>query len=119
MVQTNFDKVSEACNSISIERLCSKLFIEMSCIQVTTSQLPCARSVFPKQVSEHYKEDKYTYTYFGTKLPKILKLTSNARHQHAATVCLFGGKRKPENGNQVTYCVKYFPLLYVILVLSS
>ncbi|XP_051124412.1 uncharacterized protein LOC127246848 [Andrographis paniculata] len=63
----------------------------MNCIQIAASQLCCA----PQALQQH--KAHFRTSSLGTKLPKILKLTTATnRHRYAAPVCLFGGKGKSE-----------------------
>lgn len=95
----------------------------MSCIHITACQLSSSPSAFPARAFQlskvstcpsTYLGTKFSKVYLGTKFPKVsLKLTSaTSRYQRAATVCLFGGKGKSENGNEVT---EWINLLYEIL----
>ncbi|KAI3456026.1 hypothetical protein Pfo_012689 [Paulownia fortunei] len=76
----------------------------MSCIHISACQLACSPSALPAQAFQLNKASTCPSTYLGTKFPKIsLKLTSaTSRYQQAATVCLFGGEGKSENGNEAS-----------------
>ncbi|XP_047947784.1 uncharacterized protein LOC125193892 [Salvia hispanica] len=76
----------------------------MSCLQITASRLICSPSASPVPSSQLNKAFTTPSIYLRTKAktPKLpLNLTSaTSRYQRATTVCLFGGKGKPDNGNE-------------------
>ncbi|KAL1555861.1 hypothetical protein AAHA92_11552 [Salvia divinorum] len=76
----------------------------MSCIQITACHLTCSHSASPVPSSQLNKAFTIPSIYLRTKakIPKLpLNLTSaTSRYQRATTVCLFGGKGKPDNGNE-------------------
>ncbi|KAH6790223.1 hypothetical protein C2S51_005229 [Perilla frutescens var. frutescens] len=76
----------------------------MSCIHITACQFASSPSASPVPSSQHSKASTIPLIHLRTKtkFPKLhLKLTSaTSRYQRAATVCLFGGKGKSDNGNE-------------------
>ncbi|XP_042010161.1 uncharacterized protein LOC121758819 [Salvia splendens] len=76
----------------------------MSCLQITACRLICSPSASPVPSSQLNKAFTTPSIYLRTKAkpPKLpLNLTSaTSRYQRATTVCLFGGKGNPDNGNE-------------------